>query len=121
MTPTRTLPPVQVEARFVGPTHGTLRRLALGLPAAVSVTSQGRECGYLLSAHLEKGRVVGWRLEVCDPDRDDNGSSYDLPADLASCECRDYLSRSHRRCDGRCKHQHAVRQLLGRLGLPTNP
>src|SRR5213593_2576196 len=30
---------------------------------------------------------------------------YDLPADLSSCECLDYLNRSDRREDHACKHQ----------------
>src|SRR4051812_212475 len=50
----RPLPAVEVTARFVGPTDGTLRRLMLGLPVpAIIATGQG-ETGYLLSAHLDR-------------------------------------------------------------------
>jgi hypothetical protein len=114
----RPLPAVEVEARFVGPTEGTLRRLTVGLPAACMIATPRGETGYLLRAHLEAGRIVGWRLTVCDPYRDDT-TTYDLPADLGTCECPDHLYRHQRRADGCCKHQHGIRQLLEQLGLPS--
>jgi hypothetical protein len=117
----RPLPAVETTARFVGPTDGTLRRLLLGLPAACSIATPRGETGYLLRANLDQGRVVGWRLTVCDMDRDDSGTTYDLPADLSgrpSCECRDFLYRSRRRADGSCKHLTGLRQLLEQIGLP---
>lgn len=116
--PARPLPAVEVTARFVGPIDGTLRRLMVGLPAPVIIATPRVETGYLLSAYLDRGRIVGWRLAVCDPDRAD-GQSYDLPADLGECECADHLTRHHRRIDGKCKHEKGVRDLLAQLGLPV--
>src|SRR5262245_33612762 len=50
--------------------------------------------------------------------RRDDVTAYELPADLSSCECLDYLSRSHRRIDGKCKHQKAVAVLVAAGKLP---
>jgi hypothetical protein len=44
---------------------------------------------------------------------------YELPADLSSCECMDYLSRSDKRQDGRCKHQKALAALVKAGKLPA--
>jgi hypothetical protein len=118
----RPLPAVEVAARFSGPIEGILRRLAVGLSAPCIIGTPRGEVAYLLRAHLDAGRIVGWRLTVCDPDREDNGTNYDLPADLAgnpSCECRDFLYRHQRRADGLCKHITGIRQLLEQLGLPS--
>lgn len=43
---------------------------------------------------------------------------YQLPPGLESCECLDYLTRAARRADGRCKHQKALRALIGAGKVP---
>ncbi len=43
---------------------------------------------------------------------------YDLPADLSACDCADFLYRSDRREDCRCKHQKALAALIGKGQLP---
>jgi hypothetical protein len=46
---------------------------------------------------------------------------YQLPGDLASCECMDFLSRSDRREDRKCKHQKALAVLIARGKVPARP
>lgn len=101
-------PPARVAWRFVE--IGELPwRLGMGLPVPLWITAQtqrGPQEGlYFLTPHRDhEGRTVGWRLER------DEGETYDLPADLSACDCRDHLFRRRE-----CKHVFAVRGALAAL------
>jgi hypothetical protein len=86
-------------------------RFACGASAALRITSGGKTTGYVVTAILEPetGARLGWRLENCD-----NGRSYDLPADLSACECKDSLYRDR---PGGCKHRVALSAALAAAGL----
>jgi hypothetical protein len=53
------------------------------------------------------GRLTGYRLEKPD------GTAYDLPADLSSCDCPDATQHPER--PGGCRHQKAMRAALAAL------
>ena len=68
---------------------------------------------YFVRVQADGYQLVGWdekRGEV---------SNYHLPADLSSCECLDFLSRGHRREDGKCKHMKCCRALIDAGKLPA--
>lgn len=67
---------------------------------------------YIVHAH-----VTGYRLV-----KPDDGTAYDLPADLSSCDCPDACFRL-KRAAGLCKHARGLRAALLALGddLPGTP
>lgn len=68
---------------------------------------------YFVQVHDHGFRLVGW-----DPKRKES-TIYDLPADLSSCDCKDFLTRSDKREDGpSCKHCKALRSLTAKGLLP---
>jgi hypothetical protein len=46
---------------------------------------------------------------------------YQLPGDLAACECLDFLTRADQCEDGKCKHQKALSVLIAKGKLPSRP
>jgi hypothetical protein len=59
---------------------------------------------YMLGPIVVKGEVRGYRLTKSD------GTNYDLPATLDSCECPDHAYRRRK-----CKHLYAVEMVLADL------
>jgi hypothetical protein len=62
---------------------------------------------FVVHAHQDGGRLLGYRLEKPD------GTAYDLPADLSSCDCPDGTFHPER--PGGCRHQKALRAALAAL------
>jgi hypothetical protein len=75
-------------------------------PGCLVITSLDRRTGkpvstaYLVSSVLDNGRLIGWTLKKTD------GTAYDLPADLSSCDCPDACFRPER--PGGCRHMKAL-------------
>lgn len=61
------------------------------------------------------GEVLGYRLLKQGEDGAETGESYDVDVDGWRCDCRDYVSRSHLRADGLCKHGKAIRAALAKV------
>src|SRR5262245_28254946 len=57
---------------------------------------------YFITVH-----ETGYRLTGYD-DKRDSTTTYDIDAACSTCDCRDFLSRAHRREDHACKHTKAV-------------
>src|SRR5687768_3851842 len=95
--PTRNAPPRQLEA-----VHGSARVLRpVGtVGPAENAVGEVEINGKAYFVRVLNGgyQLVGW------DDRKHEVTDYHLPADLSSCECLDFLTRSHRRADGLCKH-----------------
>jgi hypothetical protein len=88
--------------------------LVNGQSAPLAISTEGKSATtvhYDLSAQLVDGKLV-YTLA-----RQDGKETYHLPEDFSTCECRDFLSRAHRREDGCCKHNKACQAALKRLGL----
>jgi hypothetical protein len=67
---------------------------------------------YTLTENRQDGRLLGYRLRKAD------GTVYDLPADLSSCDCPDFtVNRAHApTAELRlCKHCRGLRQALAAL------
>lgn len=99
----KVFPPVSPEVRLVVAPIAPCELLADG--SAGSVTIGGKP--YTISYHgelPESGDVEihGYRLEK------EDGTTYDIPSDLSSCECLDHLSRTRK---GGCRHIVCVRTL----------
>jgi hypothetical protein len=103
--------PVQVRAYFVG---GAARQDLLDGAAVLSITdlSTGEEQAYWAEAVYDGSRLACFRL------RKFGGSEqYDLPPNLAACDCPDAVFRSGR--PGGCRHQQALRQALPAVNKAT--
>lgn len=105
MTTATRLPPVSGIVRVLQAVVGPAENRVL----EISINGKGyflkcQEFGYLLVTLDAKSR---------EPKR------YNLPADLSSCECMDFLARHDKRADGKCKHQKALRGLLAKGKLPA--
>jgi hypothetical protein len=85
--------------------------LGMGSTAALLIASETKGgpviAGYVVHPIRDGERTVGYRL-----DNANNGKSYDLPADLSSCECNDHLKRGRA-----CKHMRGLRVALSRINL----
>lgn len=64
-----------------------------------------------------RGELLGYRLLRQDADGAEDGTAYDLDLAAGTCECKDFLARSHRRADGGCRHLNALRAALRRVNL----
>jgi hypothetical protein len=109
------LPAVSGSARLLQPI-GTI-----GKPehrtGEIEVTSQtGR--GPVVKAYYVAVHDTGYRLVSWD-DKRKQVVTYDLPADVSSCDCPDFTSRADRREDHTCKHCKAIKALIGRGKLPA--
>jgi hypothetical protein len=76
-------------------------------PGCLVLTTPDRRTGkpasqaYLVSPVLDGGRLVGWTLRKTD------GTAYDLPADLSTCDCPDFTFHPER--PGGCKYSRALK------------
>ena len=67
---------------------------------------------YAVTENRDGGKLLGWRLTKAD------GTVYDLPADLSSCDCPDYV---HNRAYAQtaelraCKHCKALKKALAEI------
>jgi hypothetical protein len=75
-------------------------------PGCLVLTTPDKRTGkpvsqaYLVSPVLDDGRLIGWSLRKTD------GTVYDLPADLSSCDCAD--NSFHPERPGGCRHMKAL-------------
>jgi hypothetical protein len=80
-----------------------------GCLVVTSAVARGRvaRTAYLLYEVRDAGRLIGYRL------RKEDGTTYDLPADLSSCDCPDGTYHPER--PGGCKHRKAMAAALAAL------
>jgi hypothetical protein len=95
--------PVNVIGRIITGRGRTLADLFQGI-AILEIEGEGRLDSYWVSLHLDPsdGAILGVRLQ-----KFGEGTTYDLPHDLSSCECPDHQYRQRE-----CKHMSALRQAL---------
>jgi len=105
--PRKPLAAVQVEARW-------LQRPAEDCPGLLSIeTEQGvGQCYAVATIKDDAGATLGYSLLKS------NGETYSIPADLSSCECKDWLYRGQYRPGG-CKHVQGLKAGLALLTLPA--
>lgn len=66
----------------------------------------------------EAGQLLGYRLTKQDADTGaEDGTTYDVDLGAGTCECKDFLTRSHLREDGSCKHLNGLRAALRNVNL----
>ena len=111
MTPTcttrrRILPVRLSEATVLSRAVCPCEMQPVGIPGLVSINGQTYTLAY--NATLpEVGEPVihGYRLTSTE-----SYKSYDLPADLSTCDCPDWFFRRNTVAHPRCKHQLSMRQ-----------
>ena len=69
-------------------------------------TDRTREA-YAVLEHVDGLVLLGWNLKKAD------GTNYDIPADLSSCDCADATYQPNR--PGGCKHRKALAAALKAL------
>ncbi len=70
--------------------------------------------------YFVKVHATGFTLHGYDQKRRET-TNYDLPSDLSSCECKDFLTRADLREDHCCKHMKGLLALIaaGKLSAPV--
>jgi hypothetical protein len=113
--PRKPLSPVSVTARFVG---GATRQDVLDGAAVLSILSgddtDRDESAYWVRAIFEADVCTGFRLT-----KFGTGEVYDLPRNLAGCDCPDHTYKPER--PGGCKHMVALKQALPTVSKPQAP
>jgi len=102
---TKTWPEVKVTLEVITRPIAPCELIMRGQGGEITVNGGSYLFSYLGEMTEEGFRVEGYHFEKPD------GESYDLPEDLSSCECGDYLARVR---PGGCKHIRAVRMLRER-------
>lgn len=96
----RAHPAVSVEVELIAAPLGPCTIFPGGKPGVVSINGTAYSVGYI--AH-SAGDVNGYTIA-----KEGGEESYDLPASLATCECKDSLYRAR---PGGCRHAAALRAL----------
>lgn len=110
-TATRTLfPAVDITARLLRRPIAPCRLVPAGLAGEVEIEDGRRTVRYALSyvVRLDAegwAEIDGYRLSKAD------GTVYDIPEDLTSCDCGDATFRQR---EGGCRHRQALLQLRER-------
>jgi hypothetical protein len=88
---------------------GTGPALHPGVLVITSTDARGQQNvgTFVVSEHRDGGLLTGYRLEKPD------GTAYDLPADLSSCDCPDHCFHPER--PGGCRHMRALAAALKAL------
>jgi hypothetical protein len=111
------LPAVRGTARWVGlvPTQHSLD-CGCGW---LRITGENGNVGnyWVKTIRGEGGEVLGYNLLRFNLETDATLADYDLDLGAGTCECRDWLTRSHRRPGGGCRHLNGLQAALAKAGL----